>query len=359
MTGARTTLVRMVSSSMAVGVVWGFSACLDPTQITLNVKTDVPCASSKGVAFTGGKPGAVERAPSSTVTMDCNAGDIGTLVATPTDDKDVAAAFLVVQGVDRPVAECAAAGFKGCIVQRRILRYLSHTPLTLPIQMHLVCKDQACGEFETCNRYRQCVSATIASPDQCADGECWPEGDGREGGNTGDASTVDGPTGDGANTDGSSDGPKTDAGKDVFQPPLGKLYCPTASDPEAVCSAGSICCWSRTGAYGQCVAGTTCPGTEMPMACNREEDCGGGRRCCGRAVAVVPPPPPLQELPSADCKTPGVDPCSLWLCLADDDCPTANALPMHCERKNAHFTPQDTMGECVAGAPPVDRNGSL
>lgn len=339
------------------------AACLDPTQITLRVTTNVSCTQSRGTAITGGKPGQVEHATPSTVTSDCNAGgSIGSLVATPSDSKDVAAAFLVVQGVDRPAAECAASGFKGCIVARRIVRYLTHTPLVLPIAMHLVCKDVACDEFTTCSKTGSCVDARIADAESCADGDCFPPGDGPDdlGGDGGpfvdgpladgraDGSSNDGSSGDGAGDgagDGSNDGTLGDGSKDgaigdsnVDAPPPGSLYCPPVVGG---CATGNTCCWKQDGSKGFCQTPTTCGAGEISMHCNRRSDCGATEYCCATIIGRIPPPPPEQEITETHCTTlPGVS-CS-YICLSTADCPAGSV----CDLGTARFLPSGIFGEC-------------
>lgn len=347
--------VVTVSAAIVLGAALG-PACLDPTQITLDVTSNVPCEQSKGVGFTGGAPGTVERAPPSTVTMACSGGTIGTLVSTPKGDKDSTAAFVIVQGIDRPASECAAAGFKGCIVARRILRYLAHTPLRLPVAMRLVCKDVACDEFQTCAKSGKCVSAEIPDPSGCPDGVCVPPGEEEPeapgDGGPAEASTdsssdvVDGAKSDGAPNDSGTDAPPP--------PPPGTLYCP----PTGGCGAGMKCCWKRQSAISQgvCVPNATpCAGgaADLPMQCNRKSDCGGAQYCCATDLVPFPTPPPEQIFSDTHCSDTGL-PCK-WICLDNADCPPSiNALPMRCDRNTAYFTPAGIMGVCVSGAISVD-----
>lgn len=345
-------LVKLATASAAivVGAALG-GACLDPTQITLDVTTNVPCAQSNGVGFTGGLPGSVERIAPSTVTMSCSGSTIGTLVSTPKGDKDSAAAFVIVQGIDRPASECAAAGFKGCIVARRILRYLAHTPLHLPVAMRLVCKDVACDEFQTCAKSGKCVSAEIPDPESCPNGVCVPPGDedgpdaptdGGPGDASGDTSSdVDGSKTDGAPTDSGTDAPPP--------PPPGTLYCP----PTGGCATGTKCCWKRQSAISQGVCipdAQPCPGAaaDVPMQCNRKSDCSGAQYCCASDLVPFPPPPPEQTFADTHCSDVGL-PCK-WICLENADCPpSVNVVPMRCDRNTPYFTPAGIMGVCVSG----------
>src|SRR4051812_13972515 len=117
----RVSRTAVVFTCAAVTVMVSSVACLDPTEITVDIATDVKCEDTKGTSIAGGKPGTIELSSPTTTTRDCDNGRIGTLVSTPSDSKDVDAAFLVALGVDRPVSECTADNhFQGCIVQRRL-----------------------------------------------------------------------------------------------------------------------------------------------------------------------------------------------------------------------------------------------
>ena len=154
-------LVGLIAASVA--------SCLDPTQITLDVRTDVRCELVRGLTIVGGRPGAVEGAPPTTETTRClPSGEIGTLVATPKETKSDNVAFKVVMGVDRPVADCKSEdGYKGCIIQRRQVAFVPRTPITLPVYMLLVCVGVPCDENSTCAANGKCVPAKITDPERC------------------------------------------------------------------------------------------------------------------------------------------------------------------------------------------------
>lgn len=159
--GGVVVLVGLIAASVA--------SCLDPTQITLDVRTDVRCELVRGLTIVGGRPGAVEGAPPTTETTRClPSGEIGTLVATPKETKSDNVAFKVVMGVDRPVADCKSEdGYKGCIIQRRQLAFVPRTPITLPVYMLLVCVGVPCDENSTCAANGKCVPAKITDPERC------------------------------------------------------------------------------------------------------------------------------------------------------------------------------------------------
>lgn len=354
----------MVIGSGAVTLVLTSVSCLDPTQITVTVETDVRCSDTKGTSFVGGKPGGVELASPTTTTRECVDGRIGTLVSTPSGGKDADAAFVVVLGVDRPVSECTAANhWLGCIVERRLIEYITHTPLNLPVTMWLVCKDVECGTDTTCARNGKCVSARIADPARCADGPCFLEGEGPlvPGGDGGPG--TDGPLQDGAVTDSRIGDGAPDAPLVIPPPPPdGKLFCPPIPDG---CAAGGPCCFSHAGPGGRC-AQLCDPMSETTMRCNRKSDCGAADSCCGNvtttsSAAVVrqwarafsPAGPDAmvadaavistRTLTSTSCSNSAAACPGAWICTQPSDCPPPFLI---CDKGSALFNPPGLFGEC-------------
>ena len=353
--------------AVALPVLGASASCLDPTEVTLDVATDLPCGETKGTTFTGGTLGAVESAAPSTSTARCEGGSIGTLVATPAGSKDSNAAFVVVLGVDRPASECNAANrFKGCIVQRRSLRYRPHRPIRLPVEMLLVCKDVACDANSTCARTGKCVPAAIDDPSACGAVGCFPVGDGPsptvpgngppggDGGpmNADGESGADGSTspdgggeagpdaGDGGGDAGDAgdggDGGRVEAGA---PPPVGRLYGPPVS---AGCDPGDTCCWNNTAGNGGFCGPMCPPKAVVPMKCSRIADCQVGERCCGTVINTDNGmDPPVRTFTDSHClatqiQCPGVD-----ICLGNPDC-----LVGQCDLATALFNPTGIYGEC-------------
>lgn len=149
----------------AVGSLW---ACLRPTQITLRLTTDVPCdqIAERGVSIWNGT--GLRDAVPLTSTRDCTGGapiaTVGTLVIAPSGSRSDEITVTAAAGVGRKSEECAAAGFEGCIVARRRLRYVEHTPLELPVLLSLSCLDKLCDDDKTCV---PCKDAACAEP-RCA-----------------------------------------------------------------------------------------------------------------------------------------------------------------------------------------------
>ncbi len=153
--------------------------CLAPTQVTLEISTDAVCADLDEVQITVGQLGEFQGLPPAATTNACDEeGRIGSIVVVP-QEKDSSFGVEIVVGVGQPTEACIASGFVGgCIVARRSMSFVRHTPLELPIELELSCVDVPCGALETC-RQGQCVSAVIDDPLDCAiPGGCEGEGDG-------------------------------------------------------------------------------------------------------------------------------------------------------------------------------------
>jgi hypothetical protein len=134
------------------------SNCLDPTEIIVDIKSDVMCTSQQGVTIVVGS--SVDD-PNATMieTNACDGGAIGTLAVTPTGDVGDPVAIRVTLGVTKAAAQCAPP-FDGCIVARRSLRYAPHTPLHLPIDLDQDCLNQGCDPNSTC-LHGSCVDSGV------------------------------------------------------------------------------------------------------------------------------------------------------------------------------------------------------
>ncbi len=191
----RSLLALVVLSSVAAG----FAACLSPTQVSVVVTTDVPCAHMRGASISVGRlggDGGIEDRPASSTKGACDSdGNIGIVVLVPSGKNDEEIAFRVVVGVDR-AADACGPNAEGCIVARRALRFLAHEPLTVPVPMRSTCVGVPCTPDTTCVAGK-CVAATIADPTTCKGAGC-PE--------------TQLPTSDAGTPDASSDGAIPDGG---------------------------------------------------------------------------------------------------------------------------------------------------
>ncbi len=150
--------------------------CRSPTQIDVVVTTDLACAQVAGTSVTAGTLGEIERIPPASTTTHCVSGAIGSVVLIPSGDDGALVAFKVVTAIDgQDVERCTPddAGSYGssCIVARRAIRYLPHTPLQVDVLMSGECAGNACDPKSTCVK-GACVPATIGDPTRCEGDGC-------------------------------------------------------------------------------------------------------------------------------------------------------------------------------------------
>ncbi len=156
------------------------AGCLDPTQVTLEIHTEVGCEAAPETSIVVAQPEDVEGQAPSAVTRNCGsatlegtASRIGTLVAHPDDEPDVPVAFKVTanlaggsaDGCETPIGVSA-----DCVVARRQLRFIENVSLELPVILSEACRGVTCLPGDTCFD-GDCVSAVI-DPFDCPDGIC-------------------------------------------------------------------------------------------------------------------------------------------------------------------------------------------
>ena len=194
--------------------------CKEPTQITIEVTTDVPCSSATALRGTNivvgvlGADGGIEDRPPTSSRTHCADGYIGSLVVVPSGSNDSPIAFRVTTGIGKSVDDCPSSGGPGCIVARRALRFLPSTKLEVPIVMRGRCEGVVCDPTSTCVK-GQCVSATVPDPATCAaPGGCTEEALAP----SPDAGVSDATAGDGALSDGATDSGDASPPRDAALP---------------------------------------------------------------------------------------------------------------------------------------------
>jgi hypothetical protein len=311
------------------------TSCKDPTEIVVDVRTNVPYRTDIVTSFTVGTPGQTEGAFPTTETRApfSPAGDVGSLVVVPGNAKDSAVSVKVVMGIGREARDCTTANAQGCIIARRTLRYVPHTRLDLPITLYSACIGVPCDPDTTCNILGQCVPADVGDASACAGGVCdVPGGNPPPAGST--VAAVDvapdaSPGGDAAPKDsGGSDAP-AESGNDGGGGVPGHPTCPTfvagggGSGP--TCTAGDVCCEHANETFG--CAPSCGAGDIADYECSGG-DCASGLFCClsqGRATCRT----------SADCD----GRAGTYVCTGSNDCPGT---------KNPCSVPlaNDGMGSC-------------
>lgn len=151
-------------------------SCRSPTQVTVVVTTDFACTDLRHTTITVGELGddfERNRPPTSTSSI-CVEGRVGSLVVIPSGSNSAEIGIKIVGGFATkdadacvPSADTPPRYGSGCIVARRALRFIAHTPLTLPVVLYKACEGIACKVTETCEK-GQCVPARIEDPSACA-----------------------------------------------------------------------------------------------------------------------------------------------------------------------------------------------
>ncbi len=164
---------------IAIGVTLALSSCREPTQITLELSTDVSCADVHDTSVSVGTLSSVKSKPPVANQNGCKSskGRIGSLVVVPSGEGDEEVTIQVITGVSGQVAAGCDPVSPGanCIVARRALRFVPHTSLELPIELAASCLGKICPEDQTCLD-GQCVSAKLTDPGSCATpGGCGPK----------------------------------------------------------------------------------------------------------------------------------------------------------------------------------------
>jgi len=167
----------LIMLGIAVALV---ASCKDPTQVDVVMRTNVPYATGTGIAVWSSRSGAV-----GTPVVESNEawladGEVGNVVVTPGDaSKESALTVRVAMGLrGKRAADCTDDGdSRGCIIARRKLAFLPHTPLNPPVVMYLACEGVKCDANSTCSYLGQCVTAQV-DPAACATPEgCLPPGE--------------------------------------------------------------------------------------------------------------------------------------------------------------------------------------
>jgi hypothetical protein len=202
------------SGSWLGALALGACGCRPPTEVTLEITTNVNCLELQGTAIIVGTPDDIETKDPATQTESCSDGNIGSIVLVPGADRTKPFAIKVVTGVNVLAEDCVQdpmpAGSKpgkaGCIVSRRVLGFVPHTPLIVPILLRQSCLGVVCPAGETCTEEGACIPDEVLDPNRCAEpGGCDDTSLGSGGAGGAGSTTSSGSTG-GAQPDGGTDG---------------------------------------------------------------------------------------------------------------------------------------------------------
>jgi hypothetical protein len=293
-------------------------ACQDPTQVMIDVRTDVSYRPGLVTSFTvGATPAEVETAELTTESSDPWGADgrIGSLAVVPRSSSDNGRISVkVVMGIRRAARDCKPPQYEGCIVARRALYYVPSQLLRLPIALYANCESVACDQESTCNALGQCVSAEVDLRSCTERGDCAliaetspeagmvmpdasrpPLTDGGMSGEDATTSREDAMTpldasgdaqdasDDASDAGGDAAGDASDGSSGTLSPSY--IDCPDAPDDRCDKNAGSgqKCCYRYLllSDRGRCVAAPTpCERFESVIFCDDNTDCAEGQSCC-------------------------------------------------------------------------------
>lgn len=155
----------------ALGLVaLGLVDCAAPTQIVVEVYSDACPGSGKTqtintTAITIGKPSDIENKPPAATRDDCEQPPgVGTLTIFPSGANDEEVAIKVVGGVDKRPDACQTPDYAGCIVHRRVVRFVPNTTQRLTVRLSLACLNRVCAPGTTCDN-GVCKEVTDLLPD--------------------------------------------------------------------------------------------------------------------------------------------------------------------------------------------------
>ena len=231
----RTTYLSLVFLLLALALT-ALGSCAAPTQIILHLHTDVACSTPPwpGVAvYVGAPDGSLEDKLPVLSEQHCDAnGEVGTLVITPSGEKNAEVGLRVVAGIERRPEDCAKSSYQGCIVARRAVRFDRHETIHVDVRLTRSCIDFGCGTGST-----------------CVDGECKQ------------LAEVPNDSNPGVEPDASAPNGRVRCGDNG-------LFCPTE---------GNVCCLTvdrvAKTASGACQPADTCVLPKIVLRCDDESDC--------------------------------------------------------------------------------------
>jgi hypothetical protein len=256
----------VLAPALAIGV--AAASCRAPTEIVVDVRTNVAYAPATVTAFVVGAPGETETAEPTAETREpwsLPAGEVGSLVVVPGGAKDGRVSVKIVMGIGREARDCAPGDAAGCIVARRTLRYVPHERLDLPIMLFDVCAGVTCDAESTCNSQGECVGAEI-DPGACASGVCDVPGGGSEPPPGEQDAAPQGSDG-GSPAIREAAAAEASTGEDASQLAIGQKprappVCPIKGGPK--CKPLDMCCAGLSGKY---TCATQCLDSETTFAC--------------------------------------------------------------------------------------------
>ena len=242
--------MRRAAATVGVGgILLAVYACRTPTEVRLDITTEIPCSQLKGLSIVvaADSVAAEERAKSGFYAADglhCDSEtSVGSIVVTP---GDASLAVIVIVGVEKPSSSCTPPLYAGCVVARRRLAFVEHASLHAPIAVTRSCVDVPCDTTNSCSQAKCTSSDTQCEGDSCVQ--------------TGTDAAED------AGLDAGGDGPVTDTGTPGLDasPKDGGIV--DAGFDGGVYDGGTIKCASSPGCPPDGQPPCSCSGQIMPAS---------------------------------------------------------------------------------------------
>lgn len=165
-------LRSVVVAGIAVAPVLVSVACYGPTEVWIELTTDVGCEGTTTAIYRDAHQEAstavIPGCPGSGGALTGGEGNIGSVVFVPSGSRKGEASVKIVMGTDRvPPDRCGAEADK-CIVATRSFSFVEHASLRVPIHLTKDCIGKSCADGTTCIGGGECVSDLL----QCGAGEC-------------------------------------------------------------------------------------------------------------------------------------------------------------------------------------------
>jgi hypothetical protein len=172
MAAKRVSLLLLSVAPLVVGI-----ACYGPTQMTVEVQTDLRCAEQlRAALYVGGGGEAIgETGDSECTPLDGATSTLGDLVLAPGGERTASVTVKVKLGVgvdaqgNRVDAKRCEQGAPGCVLASRRFAYAEHEQKRIVVRLYRDCLGKVCPDGQTCVQGGACVSEQVqCEGDSCA-----------------------------------------------------------------------------------------------------------------------------------------------------------------------------------------------
>src|SRR5687767_702906 len=141
--------------ALVLALILPLGACRTPTQLTIDIESEVRARSDSSIAVQLDSEEKVETAPARTLVRTwADDGNVGSVAALP-NGSDVFVARVVL-ATGRDPASCSATDARGCIVARRRLHFADGEALRARIVLRAACVGVYCDASSSCGRDGTC-----------------------------------------------------------------------------------------------------------------------------------------------------------------------------------------------------------